>query len=119
MTIVGCVEHGPSPGEFVVVGRALNDAVSTATGSSGSFVPSTTTLRGGDGDRAITAGGTREDWASRLTPKLVAKDDRPVREALGRRVLVTGEYVPAHLSEPLDQLRVTSIQTVAASCVGQ
>lgn len=116
VTIVGCVEQGREPDDVVIVGRAVDEAVATSIGNHGrGGLPSTTTLRGGDGDRQPSA-GTREDWASQLAPRLVGGDAREIHNAIDHRVVMTGLFEPAKGDVTFDQLAVVSIQPVGGGC---
>lgn len=116
MTFVGCVEQGASSDEFVVKGRSVLQHVEAVTGSAPGGVPSTETLPGGDADRNPSTGGTREDWGDRISPKLVSTSGQDFRTDLGRRVVVTGQFVPASMAQPVDQLTVQHIEPIADTC---
>ncbi len=116
VTFVGCVEQGATRDEFVVKGRSVDQRVVATTGSLPGGVASTETMGGGDGDRNPSR-GTREDWADTVSPKLVGGQD--FQSELGHRVVVTGEFVPATMDQPLDQLKVASLERVANTCTTQ
>ncbi len=116
VTLVGCLQTGSRPDELVLVGRAVGETVTTATGTVGAGgLISTTTMRGGDPDR-LWSNRTREDWASTLAPRLVGGDRERLKAELGHRVLVTGRFVPASKDETTDQVRVRSIEPVGETC---
>jgi len=117
VTLVGCVQQGADPDEFVIRGRTVVGTAQNPTGPEPGGLSTDITHEGGDAERVASTGGTREDKAQRLTPRLVSDNPGAVKAELGRRVVVTGEFVPAGMDAPLDQLKVATIARVADSCI--